>query len=90
MLQRVGALALSAVLLSSLFANSGAKATAPAARPTGSSSRIRRAGGEARGRGGLGQTEVAMTDDQRRSLYILLAAVIAGGSIAFLSMWWFG
>jgi hypothetical protein len=33
-LQRVGALALSAVLLSSLFANSGAKATAPAARPT--------------------------------------------------------
>jgi hypothetical protein len=29
-----------------------------------------------------------MTDEQRRSLYILLAAAIAGGSIAF--MWWFG
>jgi hypothetical protein len=31
---------------------------------------------------------MAMTEDQRRSLYILLAAAIAGGSIAF--MWWFG
>jgi hypothetical protein len=29
-----------------------------------------------------------MTEDQRRALYILLAAAIAGGSIAFLSMWW--
>jgi hypothetical protein len=29
-----------------------------------------------------------MTEDQRRILYVLLAAAIAGGSIAF--MWWFG
>jgi hypothetical protein len=31
-----------------------------------------------------------MTEDQRRTLYILLAAAIAGGSISFLSMWWLG
>ena len=40
-----------------------------------------RTGDEARSRGRLGPG-LAMTEDQRRGLYILLAAAIAGGSIA--------
>jgi hypothetical protein len=47
-------------------------------------------GSEARRGRGMEQRGVAMTEDQRRSLYIILAAAIAGGSIASLSMWWLG
>jgi hypothetical protein len=34
-------------------------------------------------------TMVAITADQLRGLYVFIAA-IAGGAIAFLSVWWFG
>ena len=42
-------------------------------------------GSEARGRGGLGQTEVAMTDSQRRVILIVLGIAIFSASF-FLSV----
>jgi hypothetical protein len=46
-------------------------------------------GGKARGRRGLEQRQVAMTEDQRRWLYIFVLAII-GGAVAFLILWGLG
>jgi hypothetical protein len=43
-----------------------------------------------------GMKEMAVTDNQRRWLFVVSAGIaggsapIAGGAIAFLVMWWFG
>jgi hypothetical protein len=46
-------------------------------------------GGEARGGRGLGTKEVAMTDKQRRWLYVVVTAII-GGAVGFLLLWALG
>jgi hypothetical protein len=47
-------------------------------------------GGEAGKRGELGQTEVAMTKDQRRLLYVLIAGAVAAWAMALLTLWRLG